>query len=311
MLQNFFVLSGEQLELAQDEVISISKGYDPDTEHKSESRFVLTKSNVPFEKIARRAAFVKVAGNISGTFDDVGKIEPQVPRPHTFACRTINLSSKKIDGTALEREVGAILKKKWNSRVSLSNPSLMVYLILTDTKRYIGYSDVTIESKRPEKTLRYPHELEWKLARCMVNLSGLKEGQTICDPFCGTGTILLEAESMGIRSVGIDFDKKMCDISERNLAQNGYESRVINSTFDYIKKIKDDIDSVVTDVPYGSASRSSVAPKKLIQDFVSVLPKKMTLVMVYKKGMDIDELEKAKKYEVYRHKSLTRMIVVR
>ncbi|HKU33837.1 MAG TPA: DNA methyltransferase [Candidatus Nitrosotalea sp.] len=311
MLQNFFVLSGEQIELAKDEIISISKSYDSNTEHESESRLVITKSNASFEKIVKRAAFVKVAGNISGIFHDVNKIELEIPRPDAFACRTINLSSKKVDGVALEREAGAILKKKWSSKVSLSNPSLTVYLILTDTKRYIGYSDMPVEPKRPEKIFKYPHELEWKLARCMVNLSSLREGQTLCDPFCGTGTILLEAESMGIHSVGIDFDEKMCNISEKNLVQNGYESRIINSSFDYIQKIKDDIDAVVTDVPYGTASRSSASPKKLIQDFISILPKKKRLVMVYKKGMDIDELGKAKKYEVYRHKSLTRVIAVR
>lgn len=311
MPQNFFVLSGEHLELAKDEVVSISNSYDHNTEHRVEPRLVVTKSAVSFEKIAARAAFVKVAGNIYSTFDDIDKIELQVQRPDTFACRTINLSSRKVDGTALERKSGAILGKRWGSKVSLSNPSLVVYLILTDTNRYVGYSDMPAEPKRPQKVFKYPHELESRLARCMVNLSGLKEGQNLCDPFCGTGTILLEAESMGIRSVGIDFDKKMCDISEKNLVQNGYESRIINSTFDYIQKIKDDIDAIVTDVPYGTASRSSTTPKKLIQDFLSVLPKKMRLVMVYKKGMDIDELDKAKKYEVYRHKSLTRMIVVR
>ena len=31
----------------------------------------------------------------------------------------------------------------------------------------------------------------------MINLTGLKEGDTICDPFCGTGTTLIEAESDG------------------------------------------------------------------------------------------------------------------
>jgi tRNA (guanine10-N2)-dimethyltransferase len=310
MPQNFFVLSGEHLALAQDEIIAISKSYDPNARYRSDSRLVVTKSTVPYEKIARRAAFVRTAGNISNTFVDISEIELQISRPDTFACRTINLSSKKVDGAALEREAGAKLKKRWSSRVSLSSPSLMVYLILTDTRRYLGYSDMTIKPKRQEKIFKYPHELEWKLARCMVNLSRLKEGETFCDPFCGTGTILLEAESMGIRSIGIDFDSKMCDISEKNLARSGYESRIINSTFDYIQKIKDDVDAIVTDVPYGTASRSSTTPKKLIQDFISILPKKMKLVMVYKKGMDID-LGKAKKYEVYRHKSLTRVIAVR
>jgi tRNA (guanine10-N2)-dimethyltransferase len=33
--------------------------------------------------------------------------------------------------------------------------------------------------------------------------------------------------------------------------------------------------------------------------------------MVYKRGLDIEGMEKAKKYEIYRHKSLTRVIAVR
>src|SRR5579885_187134 len=220
MPHNFFVLSGEHLELAQDEVVSISKIYDQYTEHESESRLVITKSTVPFEKIAGRAAFVRIAGNISGTFDDISEIELHVPRPDAFACRTINLSSKKIDGVTLEREVGPILKKSWGARVSLSSPSLTIYLILTDTKRYVGYSDMILEPKRPEKIFKYPHELEWKLARCMVNLSGLREGKTLCDPFGGTGTILLEAEAIGIRSIGIDSaSSKMVPVP-----QNGSQS---------------------------------------------------------------------------------------
>ena len=57
----------------------------------------------------------------------------------------------------------------------------------------------------------------------MINLTGLKKGETVCDPFCGTGTTLLEAESMGIHGIGLDFDEKMCEISKeisRQMATN-------------------------------------------------------------------------------------------
>ncbi|MGI0065153.1 MAG: TRM11 family SAM-dependent methyltransferase, partial [Nitrosotalea sp.] len=131
-----------------------------------------------------------------------------------------------------------------------------------------------------------------------------------CDPFCGTGTILLEAESMGINSIGIDFDKIMCKITRKNLAANGFGSKVINSGYEKIHDIMGTIDGIVTDLPYGISSRSSVSPKKLIQDFVSVIPKRKKLVMVYKKGIEVEEISKAKKYEIYRHKSLTRVIAV-
>ncbi|MGI0045662.1 MAG: DNA methyltransferase [Nitrosotalea sp.] len=310
MVQSFFVLSGEHQQLARDELISISKSYDVNTRHSVESRLVIIKSGITWKKIAKRATFIRAAGNLVDTFDDISKIDLSMPRSDTFACRAVNLSSKKINTLLVEREAGEVLKKKMDSKVSLSNPSLTVYLIITDDNRYIGYADV-LEYKRPKKAIKYPTEIDWKLGRCMVNLSQLKEGKTICDPFCGTGTILLEAESMGIRSMGIDFDSKMCEITNKNLAGNGYGPRVVNSTYHHISKIKDEIDAIVTDVPYGISSKSSMSPKKIIEDFLSVVPKKMRTVLVYKKGMDIKELNEAKKYEIFRHKSLTRVIAVR
>jgi len=310
MQQSFFVLSGEHIELAQDEVVSISKSYDSKTTFTTEPRLVITRSGVPWNKLANRATFVRTAGKIAGTFTDLSKIKFPVQKPTTFSCRTINLSSTKVDSRSLEKKAGTVLKEKWGARVSLSKPALSVYLIITDTKKYLGYSDDTMEPKRPRKPIKYPHELDWKLSRAMVNLAGLREGKTLCDPFCGTGTILLEAESMGIHGIGIDFDLEMCGITKRNLAANSYKGTVINSTYHDIERIMDRIDAIVTDLPYGTASKSSTSPKKLVKDFVSVIPKKKKLVMMYKKGLDIEDLSEAKKYEIYRHKSLTRVIAV-
>src|SRR5437867_3040858 len=310
MPYSFFVLSGEHEELARDEIVAISKSYDSRAIFNLESRLVIARSAVPWNKIFRRATFVRISGNIVGTFDEPSEIYLPVSKPDSFACRTINLSSKKVDSSSLERQAGTILNQKWDSKVSLSNPDLTVYLIITDTKQYLGYSEINVGPKRPKKVIKRPHELDWKLSRCMVNLSRLKEGKTLCDPFCGTGTILLEAESMGIHSIGIDFDGKMCDITKRNLAENGYKSGVINSTYHHIQKIKDKIDAIVTDLTYGTASKSSTSPKKLIKDFLSIVPKKKKLVIMYKKGLEIEDLSKAKKYEIYRHKSLTRVIAV-
>ncbi|MGI0087025.1 MAG: DNA methyltransferase [Nitrosotalea sp.] len=311
MPQSFFILSGEHLELGADEVISISKSYDTKTTYAVESKLVIIKSNTPWQKIAERATFVRACGNISGTFNDISEIEISVQPPKSFVCRAINLSSKKINVSNIERDAGAILERRLGSSVSLSNPSLIVYLIIADKARYVGYADGTITPRRPKKTIKYPTELDWKLSRCIVNLSQLKEGDTLCDPFCGTGTTLLEAESMGMHSIGIDYDFDMCNITRRNLVENGYESRVVNSTHQFIPKIKKKIDAIVTDVPYGIASRSSVPPKKIIEDLLSVVPKKMKLVLVYKKGSELTELSGAKRYEIYRHKSLTRVIAVR
>src|SRR5437899_4762877 len=312
MPYSFFVLSGEHEELARDEVVAISKSYDPRASLNSESRLVIARSAVPWNKIFRRATFVRISGNIVGTFSKPSEIYLPVSKPISFACRTINLSSRKLDSSSLERQVGIILNQKWNSKVSLSSPHLTVYLIITNTKQYLGYSETQLVPKRPKKAIKRPHELDWKLSRCMVNLSRLKEGKVLCDPFCGSGTILLEAESMGIHSIGIDFDKKMCNIAKKNLSSNGFNSRIINAGYEHLQKIKDKVDGIVTDLPYGNSSKSSQSPKKLLHDFVSILPKKKKIAIMYKKGvMDQIELNPVKKYNIYRHRSLTRVIITK
>jgi tRNA G10 N-methylase Trm11 len=45
-----------------------------------------------------------------------------------------------------------------------------------------------------------------QLAKCLFNLAGLKPGQTVLDPFCGSGTVLLESYLNGLRGIGIDIN---------------------------------------------------------------------------------------------------------
>jgi hypothetical protein len=37
----------------------------------------------------------------------------------------------------------------------------------------------------------------------------------VCDPFCGQGTVLQVSEEMGLHSVGVDIDPKVCKIARR------------------------------------------------------------------------------------------------
>jgi len=227
-------------------------------------------------------------------------------------CARINLSQKHIDISEIERSLGSMVTTFCNAKVSLENPDMVIYLIFTDEENFFGFSTRLEASKRPKKLTKFHHELDWKLTRAMINLARLNDDETICDPFCGTGSTLLEAESMGIRSIGIDFDKKMCEISKKNLRSNGFDAQVFNQNYDYMLQIKDKFDGIVTDLPYGTASKVSEPPQKLISNFVSKIPKRTKFAIMCKKGLDVDiKLKPTKKYEIYRHKSLTRVILVK
>lgn len=57
-----------------------------------------------------------------------------------------------------------------------------------------------------------------KLARVMVNLAGVKPGARIYDPFCGSGTVLMEAALTGYASLGSDISPHAVSDTKRNLA---------------------------------------------------------------------------------------------
>jgi len=56
-----------------------------------------------------------------------------------------------------------------------------------------------------------------RLARTLVNLAGLKPGQTLLDPFCGSGTILVEAYTKSLRCLGVDSRASRVQEARENL----------------------------------------------------------------------------------------------
>jgi len=315
MPESFFVLSKDNLEIAIDEVISIAKTYDRFAKVKILSNLVIIQSKTSWEPITKRATFVKISGQIlrkmSGLFLDEENFEI-LKNANTFVCRIINLSSNQFNIPELERAMGDMITKFSKAQVSFKNPNITIYVIFTNQENFFGFSRRLKSENRPKKVKKYPHELDWRLTRAMMNLIGLKEGETVCDPFCGTGTTLLEAESMGIHAIGLDFDEKMYNISKENLDVNGYKSKIIKADFSQLTNMIDEFDGIVTDLPYGTASKSSEKPEELIKKFVSILPKRKKIAIMCKKGFEKKlKFIPIKKYEIYRHKSLTRTILIK
>jgi precorrin-6B methylase 2 len=71
-----------------------------------------------------------------------------------------------------------------------------------------------------------------RLARTLVNLAGLRPGQSILDPFCGAGTILVEAHGKSLRCLGVDSRASRVQEARENLqwsdggvSDRGYDIR--------------------------------------------------------------------------------------
>lgn len=315
MPESFFILSKDHLELAIDEIIAISKIYDRFSKIKIISNLVIVQSKTDWEKITERATFVKTSGQIlrkmSGLFLNEKRFQI-LKNAKTFVCRIINLSSNHFNILELERSMGDMISKFSKAKVRFENPDIMVYLIFTNKENFFGFSKIIKNKERPKKVKNHPNELDWKLTRVMLNLIGLKEGASVCDPFCGTGTTLLEAESMKIKGIGIDFNEKMCQISEDNIKANNFKSKIFQDDFHKLTKISKTYHGIVTDVPYGRNSKTSKEPKNVLKEFFSIIPKKKRFAIMFKKELGEDlNLKGLKKYEIYRHKTLTRTVLIK
>ncbi len=69
---------------------------------------------------------------------------------------------------------------------------------------------------RPKQ--RFEYSIPPRLARAMINLTGVKKGDVVLDPFCGFGTILQEALLLGLKPIGVDIDKRCVSATKKNLS---------------------------------------------------------------------------------------------
>lgn len=62
-----------------------------------------------------------------------------------------------------------------------------------------------------------------RLARTLVNLAGMTQGQTVLDPFCGSGTVLVEAHKKSLRCLGLDVRASRVQEARENLRWSAAE----------------------------------------------------------------------------------------
>lgn len=132
-----------------------------------------------------------------------------------------------------------------------------------------------------------------KLARMMVNFTALSSG-TVWDPFCGSGTIPMEAAVLGFNFLASDIDSKAVEDTDNNtkwLYQEGYITDTLYQTFHFdvtkpdstvVKKLKNtDIHAIVCEPFMGPPQTrilSEVRAKELLDDVKNLYSKLFDLI---------------------------------
>lgn len=91
-------------------------------------------------------------------------------------------------------------------------------------------------------------------ARCLVNLTGVQPGQRFLDPFCGTGSLLVEAALVGALACGSDIDSAMVSGSQANLRHEDLPGQVRRIDARRLSEWDTVFDALATDIPYGRSA---------------------------------------------------------
>ncbi len=98
-----------------------------------------------------------------------------------------------------------------------------LFILFLNKNYYFGLTKACFNPKEniykdkhmPKRKNLYSTSL--RIADIMINLLGCTNKTTIVDPFCGTGTFLVEALLKGHDVIGIDQEKQMCRYAKENI----------------------------------------------------------------------------------------------
>jgi len=192
----------------------------------------------------------------------VGRVADLGLAAEGFAIEVAKVPPKpKVDSMALCKELADVIAGAPN----LDSPRVRYAVVATQGGCWFG--QVVSMSRRDwhdshSRPGHFSNSLPVRLARALVNLVAVP-GDTLVDPCCGAGTVLIEAALVGVRAEGYDAAWPRVAQSRENLSYFGLEVPVARGD---ARRLEGCWDAAVLDLPYG---HTSFADDALYADIVA------------------------------------------
>ena len=272
-------------------------------------------------RLAETHIVSELLGVCRGTADDLRELMTSLnltaEKPYCCRARKIHPAVVDISQLELEKMMGSLITGK----VSLKNPEIEYRAVFSDGQCWFGRVIHKIDrgsyAERDPKQRAYFHPgvIMPLLARAIVNLTRVKPGELLLDPFCGTGGVILECRMLNVNAVGSDYDEEML----AGCRLNNPGEICIRADATSMPYKDETFHAVAADLPYGQST--SIGADSLealyrgsLAEIRRVLRKDGRAVIVTHRdirhlipefGFEIEGF-----FEQYVHKSLTRRIHV-
>jgi len=339
----FFLVSGENPSLPFAEVKAIleAEGFAYHILSKLTQVLILESNPQCMESIAHRASLTRACGLLithckASTEEILSTIKRADLTSHIapgedFAVRIkrIRGDSPEINGLSLEREIGKIIfEAVKGARVNLKSPEKTFLGILSNGNFIFGLKTAEIKGgefvkRGPSRTV-FSHSAAMppKIARCMVNLARPRAGDLVLDPFCGTGSFLVEAGLIGCRVIGFDIKRRMIEGSAQNLSACSVEPEGLLVADARAPPLpSNSVECIVTDPPYGTSTTTlGMRTQEVFKSFLSAacdfLKRGGRICLAAPKTIKVSRIAEELGFKhqeshfIYIHRRLTREIAV-
>ncbi len=209
---------------------------------------------VPWDLLARRLAYSRRVMEVeaSGSLRDLEAAGSEIG----VEGRTFALRGPREAVLAL----GPVLKGR-GLRVSLDAPDTVLRVFEQEGRLHLARERAVVdrsayETRRPAlRPFFKPGVVLPRLGRALVNLAEVPEGGSLLDPFCGTGSLLVEGALCGFRALGADAQLTMVAGARRNLRHLGFPAEVLWGDARRLPFRDGSVGGVVADPPYGRSAR--------------------------------------------------------
>jgi tRNA (guanine10-N2)-dimethyltransferase len=237
-------------------------------------------------------------------------------------------AQKSANTLAIERRLGRALLEAGHP-IDLRTPRLTVFAWIVDGIIHVGRlrglaGRSAFESRVANTRAHFsPVGLHPRRAASLLHLARVPPGGSIYDPFCGTGTIVLEAALEGYQALGSDLDAWMVQGTWQTLTDVGPEpldATVFEADIGKAPDLVDEVDAIVTDLPYGRSSGTEGEGLKALYDralsaFADLLPRGRFAIVGHSDPALLPELDPhgfmlVERHQERSHRSLTRHFAV-
>ncbi len=318
-----FILSREPTEIPEAEARALVSDVDPEARfERPEGGLLVAETTADPALLEARVAYSRRVGTLVpyGELDDA---HLALLRRGTYRVRVFG----DREGSEGERAIISSIAEKVEGRVSLDDPDREVsaYVCEGGAKKKTYFAITAPRSMRQGWSTRRPRSRAFfhpsaifpKLSRALVNLSGVQAGEAFLDPFCGTGSLLIEASIIGADPVGIDLARKMVRGARRNSMKYGQAWLGIIRGDSRRMPLRG-VGAIATDIPYGRASSSGgVESSEILRSLVEEAPRVVSsgrkLVVMHPKSLAVEAggmMRLERELDIYIHRTLTRTITV-